>query len=584
MAHGGPAGERSASAGPLVVVLLLTLGVVGAITGVAWLSVRSHRLAAENAMRDYAEFAAASYAGEAVRAITASSSAILSPAGGGAGVMQADHVTEPALLRRAASHVRECRCVFDPAPRYVFAYVPRDGALRAAGDSLPGAGERARLADSLRASFDTPASLLPAPGGGPRFHAVADTADGDGRLYVATLVRGVHGVPDVVYGYATSFGTFARAVLPRLTGMPLVPARLTGGLPNDSLLSVRVRDAAGRIAYESAPRYDTTYSASRALWSFFPGGPRVQVAIRPAAAEALLAGGLPGSRAPLLAALLVCAGALVLVAVQLARRAQELALVRSDFTSSVSHELRTPLAQIVLFAESLAFGRVAGEGARADALRVILREARRLAHLVDNVLLFSRTERRATHVSAHPRALAPVIRDVVAGFEPLARVRHATLRTTLDERVVAPVDAGALRQILLNLLDNAVKYGPDGQTVEVGLVLDGARALLRVDDEGTGVPPSDRDRIWQPFERLRSGEYSVATGSGIGLSVVGELVALHGGSHRVDRAPGGGARFEIAFRGASARALAVAARRPGAPNMVDQPGAKEAQGDAWRAF
>src|SRR5581483_5459608 len=118
---------------------------------------------------------------------------------------------------------------------------------------------------------------------------------------------------------------------------------------------------------------------------------------------------------------------------------------------------------------------------RAHALGIILREARRLVHLVNNVLLFSRTERRATHVSAQPRRLAPLVRDVVQSFEPLARARRATVRTALDERVVAAVDPDAIRQIVLNLLDNAVKYGPEGQTVDVGLGLAGTRARLWVD-------------------------------------------------------------------------------------------------------
>lgn len=555
MARGARAARRAGSAAPLLAVLLLTFGVASAIAGVAWLSARSHRLGAESAMRDYAEFAAAHFADRATEAIRASAAAILSPVGAAAVAMEADHVSDLSELRRAAARVRACQCGFDPAPRYVFAYVPRSGVLRIAGDEPPREPARARLAAALRATFG-PLAAPPSVVGtaGVLFSALQDTADARGPLVLASLVHGVRGTPDVAYGYAMAIDTFARSELPRIAGTSLVPARLAGGLPNDSLLSVQVRDATGRVLYASPGRHDTTYAASRPLWPFLPHGPRVRVAVRPEAAEMLLRGGLPRSPAPLLAALLVCVGALVLVAWQFTRRTQELGRMRADFTSSVSHELRTPLAQIVLFAESLAYGRVTGERARADAVRVILREAQRLAHLVDNVLLYSRTERRFTHVSAHVVPLAPVIRDAVAGFEPLARVRRVTVRAVLDDRVVAPVDAGALRQILANLLDNAVKYGPEGQRVEVALVQDGSRAVLRVDDQGSGVPTPDRDRIWEPFERLHTGEMSVATGSGIGLSVVRQLVALHGGTVRVDAAPGGGARFEIAFAGASASA------------------------------
>lgn len=553
MARRHPSAHGQASAAPIIAVLLLTLGVAAAIAGVAWGSAASHRAAAEDALRDYAEFAAANYAEEAFKAMYTGSVAILAPAGAGRGSMDLDHVVEPRALEQAAVAVRECRCLYDPAPRFFFSYAPATRALRVAGNGLPTADERARLLDSLVANFDTLVSgLAQRDVRRAQLYVSLDTTAGRNELFIATLTHGVRGAPDMVYGFTTTFEAFAYTVLPALLSgnRPLVPKTLTRGLPQDSLLSVTVRDQAGRVMFRSAALEDSTYAASQPLWRFFPDGPQVQVAMRPAAAATLLRGGIPRSRLPLLVALLVCAGALVLIALQLVRRAEELARIRADFTSSVSHELRTPLAQILLFAESLRFGRVRGERERLDALTVILREARRLAHLVDNVLLFSRTERRTTHVSAHPQLLAPIVRDVVASFEPLARVRHATLRATLDDRVSAPVDPGGLRQVLLNLLDNAVKYGPEGQTVDVALALDGGRARLRVDDQGNGIRMVDRDRIWDPYIRLESGEYSVSTGSGIGLSVVRQLMTLHGGEVRVDRAPSGGARFDLFFPGA----------------------------------
>ncbi|HEU4643146.1 MAG TPA: HAMP domain-containing sensor histidine kinase [Gemmatimonadaceae bacterium] len=552
------------STGPIVAALLLTLGVAAAIAGVAWAAAASHRAAAEDALRDYAEFAAGNYADEAFKAIYTGSVAILSPVGAGGGSMDADHIFSPDTLRRAAVAARECRCLYDPAPRFFFSYAPATHVIRLTGDSLPTAAERVRLLDSLRANFDTLVAGLARPDAQrAQLYVSLDTTSGTGAMFIATFVRGVRGAPNMVYGFSTTFQAFARAVLPELMrgSRPLVPKTLTRGLPQDSLLMVVVRDASGRVMYRSAARWDTSYAATQPLWRFFPDGPRVQVAIRPAAATMLLRGGIPSSRLPLLAALLVCAGALVLIALQLVRRAEELGRLRADFTSSVSHELRTPLAQILLFAESLRYGRVPGAREREDALTIILREARRLAHLVDNVLLFSRTERRGTHVSAHPRLLAPLVREVVDSFEPLARARGASLRATLDPVVSAPVDAGALRQILLNLLDNAVKYGPEGQTVEVTLGRDGDRARIWVDDAGQGIRVVDYERIWDPFVRLESGEYSVATGSGIGLSVVHQLVSLHGGEVRVDRAPSGGARFEVLLPGA-AHAPAPAVARP----------------------
>ncbi|MGH7647629.1 MAG: sensor histidine kinase [Gemmatimonadaceae bacterium] len=542
----------SASAAPLVAVLLLTLCVAGAITWVAWLSTNSHRAAAEDAMRDYAEFAAANFTDAAGKALYGGSMAILSSVGASSATMEADHVYPLSTMSKAAGQMRDWGWMYVPTPRYVFSYDLSTHGVQVSGDSLPNAGEYKRLQDSLSSNFDTLAASKSESGLHSRsLYVMADSASGGAQVFLMAYLRGVQGTPDMVYGFATGFRTYAQTVLPQLAqATPLVPRSLSHGLPNDSLLAITVRDANGREMYQSHAPGLTAFGATQRLWTLIPDGPTVQIAIRQQAADMLLRGGIPRNRVPLLVALLLCTGALVVVAFRLSRRAEELAHLRADFTSSMSHELRTPLAQIVLFAESLSFGRVNTESGRSDALKVILREARRLGHLVDNVLLFSRTERRATHVSAQARPLAPLVREIVESFEPLARVRRTSLRLTLDPKIVAPVDEGALRQILLNLLDNAVKYGAEGQTVGVSLTLERSRAVLCVDDEGDGVPESESERIWDPFVRLHSGEYSVSTGSGIGLSVVRQLVTLHGGTCRVDEAPSGGARFVVELPGA----------------------------------
>src|SRR6185437_15523464 len=129
------------------------------------------------------------------------------------------------------------------------------------------------------------------------------------------------------------------------------------------------------------------------------------------------------------------AGMMVLAVLQL-RREQELARLRSDFISSVSHELRTPLAQILLFAETLRLGRVRSAAERAGATDVIVQEARRLMQLVENVLLFSRSERRMTRLRPEPTALAPCVREPVETWRPLAVAADVTLCTRLDAHVV----------------------------------------------------------------------------------------------------------------------------------------------------
>ncbi len=99
--------------------------------------------------------------------------------------------------------------------------------------------------------------------------------------------------------------------------------------------------------------------------------------------------------------------------------------------------------------------------------------------------------------------------------------------------------------MLLNLLDNAVKYGPSGQTVTLGLTMSDGRARICVDDQGPGIPAADRERIWDQFWRLERDRGSAVAGTGIGLSVVRELVALHGGRAWAEDAPRSGGRFVI---------------------------------------
>ena len=115
------------------------------------------------------------------------------------------------------------------------------------------------------------------------------------------------------------------------------------------------------------------------------------------------------------------------------------------------------------------------------------------------------------------------------------------------------IDTQALRQVLLNFLENAVKYGPRGQTVTVGARHAGRRVRLWVDDQGPGVPSPEREQVWEAFYRSDSAQRAGVGGSGLGLAVVRDLVAHYGGAVRVEDAPAGGARFVADLPGFPAR-------------------------------
>jgi signal transduction histidine kinase len=279
---------------------------------------------------------------------------------------------------------------------------------------------------------------------------------------------------------------------------------------------------------------------------------RLDVALATNEPGELVAGGVPRSRLFALFGLLVLMAGLVAAAVLQIRREHELARLRADLTAGVSHELRTPLAQILLFGETLMLERTRSERERRAAAEVIVRETRRLMHLVENALHFTRADRRLLELTREPINLGELTREILVSFAPLAWTAKVTLREIIDEPAPALIDAAAYRQIVLNLLENAVRYGPSGQTIVVRLERTDIAARLIVEDEGPGVPVADRERIWAPFVRLTNNRRG-SNGTGIGLAVVRDLTARHGGRAWVERGERGGARFLVEVPSGAAR-------------------------------
>jgi signal transduction histidine kinase len=376
--------------------------------------------------------------------------------------------------------------------------------------------------------------------------------DGEPRLLGLVVSRDLNGAPVVVYGFETDPAPFLAPTFQFIFKKnSLLPPSLVSAVTEDSVLAISVTDLEGHEIYRSPGHVGHTheFTAADTLEGHF-GNLVLRVGLRPEYADRLVVGGLPRSRLPLLLGLFALTAGLLVVALLQMRRQQELVRLRTDFVSGVSHELRTPLAQIRWFAELLHMGKLRSEEERHRSLRIIDQEARRLTYLVENVLSFSRAERKANRISSAPTELEREVRDALEMFGPLARSRRATLRSELEHGVTLEVDRDALRQVLLNLLDNAVKYGPRGQTVTVGMAAasengGGPRVRLWVEDQGPGIPAADRDRVWEPYVRLDRDVDGATGGSGIGLAVVRELVTLHDGRTWLEQAVGGGTRVVI---------------------------------------
>ncbi len=407
------------------------------------------------------------------------------------------------------------------------------------------------------------AKELAAPPGKRRFRVVHAMVDGKPYSFVllAAPVSGKGG--ESIRGFEMRLDRIDNSFRAALDKGPLLPALLAkGGQPlTNAPIHLAVRDQGGVVRYATGPDPKDAVRVTEPFGDAYErmlAGFSLELALDPSAAPQLVRGGLPRSPLPGLLVLLgLSAGFTGLAIVQL-RRENSLLRLREEFISSVSHELRTPLTQIRIFAETLLLSRTRSEEEAERSLRVIDREARRLSQLVENVLLFSRTMRGALMVAPEVFPLAPLVREVVESFSPIADARRVELEMRLapDARVFA--DPQAVRQVLLNVLDNAVKYGPAGQRVSiaVGIEDEGGGARIVVDDQGPGIAPADRERVFERFERLPRERRSTAAGAGIGLAVVRDLVSRMRGRCFIEAPdpPAAGTRFVVELPGAGAGA------------------------------
>ena len=301
-------------------------------------------------------------------------------------------------------------------------------------------------------------------------------APAPGVVYLA-VCRGSDGAARAVYGFGVALEPLVTTLLrPLLRDAHLLPLAAAADSGSDTLVALSLVEPHGeRVVPLSSRQMRSPFTGD--VGGSMLGGWQIRASLHPTAAPILLIGGLPPRRTALLAAMVVLVVLLVGAILLAAWRALALARLRADFVASVSHELRTPLAQILLFSESIALGRMRAPRDVYSAGRIITTETRRLMELVENLLLLGRTARE-TRSAAAMEPLAPLLRDVVDGFARIAMAAEAGVRLARADDVAAPVEPGAARQILLNLLDNAVKYGPAGQTVTVGLAMMGARARL----------------------------------------------------------------------------------------------------------
>src|SRR5947207_637716 len=414
----------------------------------------------------------------------------------------------------------------------------------------------------MRAGFGY---LFVEPAGGRETIAYVRTRDSAGQLLAVYGYRSCYGVrdtsdyslmykivrvlPPMVPGYSeegTRSGLAGSRTAP--TPSPTISAaseemrgKWPGGMPADSLLILTIVDDQGRTLFQ-APRNGRSSDLYGVSPLGFVGGTTFYVNLRPDVARFLVAGGIPESHFP--GALLLLAGSIILAIAGFASLRSEIRLVnsRQRFLANVSHELRTPLQQILMFVQLLRLGRTRTDEERERSLEIIERETHRLIALSNSVLAAAKPE---LQLQSAPVDVVHVAETAADFFTPLAEARKMRIILDVPEPAIARGDPGAVRQILINVLDNAAKYGPVGQTITIGVRADPNAVRLWVDDCGPGIPPSERQNVWKPFVRLGGTVDDSTGGAGLGLSIVRDLATAMDATVDLAQRPTGGTRFTL---------------------------------------
>lgn len=219
---------------------------------------------------------------------------------------------------------------------------------------------------------------------------------------------------------------------------------------------------------------------------------------------------------------------------------------KSEFLRLASHELRGPVGVVGGYVSMLDDGSL-GElpsGARR-VMPILVSKLRAISLMIDQMLETARLEDERLVLHVRRTDLGQLLTDCVEDMRPLAEPDHHLDLELPPEPVLAPADGGRVKMIVTNLIDNAVKYSPEGGPVRCKLAKDRGRAVVEVSDVGIGIAPEHRDRLFKRFSRIESHATMQIPGTGLGLYVSRELARLHGGDLNVDSCPGEGSTFVL---------------------------------------
>lgn len=228
-------------------------------------------------------------------------------------------------------------------------------------------------------------------------------------------------------------------------------------------------------------------------------------------------------------------------------RLERLEEVRREFIADFSHEVRTPLAALRSAVDSFELGQGRNTAEEDRQLRrIITRQLQRLERLAEDLAQLSQIEAGDLSLDMRETDLNQLLEDLCEDFADRAAQKSMQMRVT-GSAISLMADPMRLQQLFANLIDNALKYGPPGSTVEISVETRPEQVVVRVRDEGEGVPPHERDRIFRRFYRVDKSRSQEVPGTGLGLAITRHLVRLHGGTIDVETPADHGATFVVSL-------------------------------------
>jgi signal transduction histidine kinase len=350
---------------------------------------------------------------------------------------------------------------------------------------------------------------------------------------------------DILIGVKSELKNFNRLFKQIWENEELLPGVLSSDQKNEDLMAIRITTPGGNVLFSSGEPSEEPISINGMIGESFTFLNGDLAMIRENVPNVLISGFAGQSNLILFILFVLAAGVSVIAFVQFKKESQ-LTRLRSDFVSNVSHELRTPVTQIRMFSETLLNGRIHSRHEEEQALQIIEKESRRLTLMISNILDISKKEKKVFSSSPDFIRLDTEIRDTVKAFKPLADSASNQIFLII-EPLTAYMDPIGFRQILINILDNAVKYGPNEQTIQIRLYKVEDKITLSVIDEGPGIPEQFQPKIWEPYWRNIEHTKGNVTGSGIGLAVVREYLNQMNGTAKVKNLPFKGTEILFEF-------------------------------------